>query len=314
MQNLITMNALGRMGRFGNQVFQYMFLRVYAKRYGLTYQCPRWIGQLLCGHDDPLVSESLPTYHEVLKPPLLSPAALTETLPPEGDEVRGHDYCGYAQPHVSYYRPDREFIRDLFQLNPKQSRLDAGVTALRQRGATVIGLHMRRGDTGRYIFYLTPNQWYLDWLAKNWSRFDNPVLFIASEENRDAAAFAEYNPVTSADLLDLSIEPYRRYNYLECELNTPTPVSMDWLPDWYFLTQCNVLAIGNSTFSFSAAMMARNLRECWRSRLSTQTFERIDPWDALPIVREDLRDWPNIPGTSYDNNPKWIGGEVAGRD
>jgi hypothetical protein len=308
------MSCLGRQGRFGNQVFQYAFLRTYAKRYGLAYQCPRWIGQQLFGHNDPLLADTLPTYHERRIPYKYPEAALSETLPPDGDEVRGHDYLGYAQPHTRYYRPDREFIRGLFQLAPeKRQRLDGAFSRLRQLGKTIIGLHMRRGDTGRFIFYLTPNQWYLDWLAEHWPRFDRPVLFVASEDPTDVAAFSEYSPITSADLLPLSAEPYGVYNYLLPDLNSPTPVSMDWFPDWYFLMQCNVLAIGNSTFSFTVAMMVDPLQECWRSRLSTQSFEQIDPWDSLPIVREDLRDYPGIPGTWYDANPKWIGGEIQGR-
>jgi len=312
MNNLITMSCLGKMGRWGNQVFQYIFLRAYAKRYGLEYQCPRWIGQQLFGHNDPLLSETLPTYHE-RRQQSRHPGGLNECYPPEGDEVRGHDFLGYAQPNTQYYAPDKEFIQGLFQLDPAHELCGEPLAKLRRRGRTIIGLHMRRGDTGRFIFYLTPNEWYLRWLDENWARFDNPVLFIASEDPDDAKDFAQYGPVTSANLLSLDTKPYGIYNYLLPDMNSPTPTKMDWFPDWYFLTQCDVLAIGNSTFGFTAAMMARGLQECWRSRLSTQAFERIDPWDCLPLVREDLRDFPGIPGTWYDDNPNWIGGEVAGR-
>ncbi len=251
--NLITMSCLGRMGRWGNQAFQYIFLRTYAQRYGLDYQCPRWIGQQLFGHEDPPITVNLPTYHE-RREQSMHPGSLNEAYPPEGDEARGHDFLGYAQPHTRYFRPDKKFIQDLFWLSPG--------TWFKRRGGTVIGLHMRRGDTGRLIFYLTPNEWYLRWLEENWSRFKDPVLFIASEDPDDAKDFAQYNPVTSADLLRLDAKPYGIYNYLQPDLSDPTPTKMDWFHDWCILTQCNVMAIGKSSFGSTAAMMQRVLHEC----------------------------------------------------
>lgn len=312
--NLITMQNLGRKGRFGNALFQYIFIRTYAKRYGLDYEVPRWIGQQLFGHKDPLLAHELPPYHEKRAPTKYPEGPLAETFPPKGDEVRGHDFNGYAQFHTGYYREDRAFIRNLFRPVPSiYNTLALLCRKLPWDDQTVIGLQLRRGDTGRFIFYLTPNEWYLTWLREHWSRFTNPVLFIASEDPIDAEAFAEYRPVVSTEMLPLSAEPYPVYNYLISELNSPTPTSMDWFPDWYFLSQCRVLLIGNSTFGFTAAMMNPQLKECWRSKLSTQSFERIEPWNAAPITREDLRDHPGIPGTYYVTNPKWIGGEVIGR-
>lgn len=318
MPNLITMRCLGRQGRWGNQIFEYAFLRSYAHRYGLYYQCDRWVGQRLLGCSDPPIREQLPIYRETIESKL--PAHLEQlnlTFPPSGDEVRGHDFRGYAQFHTSYYNQDQRFIRDLFTLSPVVAeRIQPPVADLRSRGRVVIGLHMRRGDTGRLIFYLTPNQWYLEWLEKHWEGYDDPILFIASETPEDKEAFAEYHPVTSADLLSLSDDPYRVYNYLKPDLTDPTPTSMDWFPDWYLLTQCDVLVFGNSTFSFTAAMMNQNLQNgsAWRSRLSTQTFEVIDPWNEWPMVREDIRDYPGVADTWYDQNPKWKGGETQGRD
>jgi len=141
-----------------------------------------------------------------------------------------------------------------------------------------------------------------------------PVLFIASERPADKEAFAEYDPMASSDLLKLHPQPYRIYNYLKYDLNHPTPVSMDWFPDWYILTQCDILLFGNSTFSYTAAMMGNNLSEAWRSKLSLQGFQQINPWNDWPLVREDLRNYPGIADTWYDRNPAWKGGEVHGRD
>ncbi len=313
MSNLITMRELGLAGRWGNQVFQYAFLRTYARRHGLAYQTGQWIGQALMGHADPPIVEELPAFVERRDARFLcdSQDAIIETLPhmgpsypPEGDEVRGHDMRGYCQFHTSYYAPDKEFIRGLFV--PTESirrRMEPAADRLRGRGKRTIGLHLRRGDTGRFIYYLTPNQWYLRWLEEHWQ--DGDTLFVASEEPGDRAAFAKYNPVMSSDLLELSDDPYDFYNYLSYDLRNPTPIAMDWFPDWYLLNQCDVLVFGNSTFSYTAAMFNPNLQSAWRSMLSTQRFAAIDPWNDWPLVREDIRNYPGVADTWYDRNPKW---------
>jgi len=53
MPDLITMSKFGRFGRFGNQIFEYMFLKTYAKKHGLEVQIPPWVGNYLFGTDDP---------------------------------------------------------------------------------------------------------------------------------------------------------------------------------------------------------------------------------------------------------------------
>lgn len=316
--SMIMMSRLGRMGRWGNQVFQYMFLRTYARRYNLDYCCPPWEGQRLFGLcDPPMHDPPLPQYNEQWDKNINHSSdtayqdAWSGADPPKDRAVVSRDYSGYCQFHTSYYVEDRSFIRKLFTPTTEvQERMQPVLNELRGRGKTIIGLHMRRGDTGRAVFYLTPNQWYRNWLQENWKRFDNPVLFIASENLEDAEEFKNYNPVRATNLLELKASRYALYNYLQCDLSDPTPEAMDWFPDWYLLSNCDVLVFGESTFSFSAAMLNPNLQEAWRSRLSLQRFEQVDPWNADPLCREHLDDYPGIPGTFYANNPKWEGGEV----
>lgn len=301
----ITMRRLGRMGRWGNQVFQYMFLRTYARRYSLDYQAPHWEGQRLFGlNDPPLGRYPLPRYFEEYDESVGHSnirnyqEAWRFPIAPNGKEVVGYDYHGYCQFHTSYYAPTQQFLWDVFTpLEKLQKKMVPALQKLRQKGQTIVGLHLRRGDTGRAIFYLTPNSWYRNWLEENWSRLDNPVLFVASEEPSDVESFGDFNPVSSPELLELSSSRYALYNYLRQDLKRPTPQSMDWFPDWYLLTQCNVLLFGESTFSFSAAMMNRQVQECWQSKLSTQQFHLINPWNAHPLVKEHLEDYPDIPGT-----------------
>jgi hypothetical protein len=59
ISQFLTMSSLGRLGRFGNQIFQYAFLRICANESGARVECPPWIGQKLFGHADAPISRCL---------------------------------------------------------------------------------------------------------------------------------------------------------------------------------------------------------------------------------------------------------------
>lgn len=302
MQRYITMSRFGRSyGRWSNQLLQYAFLQCYARQHNLAVQLPPWVGNELLGVRDWPVTVRLPPINEQRE------KGSSQGIPPTGDELVGYDFHGQAQYHTSYYRPHREFIRGLWRPTVALCRrMLRAELLLSELGQTRIGIHLRRGDYGRLIFYITPVQWYLAWLKVNWPRFDNPVLFVASEDRALVDEFREYNPQTAESLgVDLKTEPLPTYPYLPRDLREAKPHLLDFFPDWHLLAQCDVLVMGNSTFAFTAAMVARHLQECWRSRLSTQQFEQIDPWDSLPLLREDLRDYPRILGTFLTQNPMW---------
>ena len=177
---------------------------------------------------------------------------------------------------------------------------------LRNMGYDVVGIHIRAGDYGRLIHYFTPVQWYRNWLAAIWPLLDRPVLFIAAEDRAQVEAFSDYNPRTPESLgIDLNSTPLEDFSYQQYDKDNPQPHTMDFLPDWYLLTQCHYLGIGNSTFSFTAAMLADELVQCWRSRLPLYGFEPIDPWNATPLTYEMVDQFRHLPGVGVDKNPQW---------
>ena len=299
--NHVTMSLLGRYGRFGNQLFQYGALWLYARKHGLTLQTSPWVGEYLFGIEPSPVTVRLPPYNEGCGTPE-KPCV----DPPAGRILCGHDYRGYAQYHTSYFEPHRRWLRELFRpIGDIQVRFDRPLRELRRRGKTIIGLHLRRGDYGRLEFYITPTSWYLDWLRKEWDTFDDPVLFIATESPELVKEFAQYNPVTAPDLgVDLQTEPLPSYRYLRHDIENPTPWQMDFFPDWYFLTQCEIMLIPNSSFSFTAAMFSDTIRQVFRSHLPTQEFVSIDPWDEAPLTYDQAEDW-HVPGVCLDDTAYW---------
>lgn len=267
---VVTMSCLGRIGRFGNQFFQYTFLRHYARRHGLAVQTPAWIGQELFGCADPPIARSLPVIYE---PGWDVQSALMTRPHPAMQNV---DLWGYFLLPTSFYAPERDWLRGLFRpVGERAETVQAAAAGLRARGKTVIALHVRLGDKyadGRFVF--TPLTAYADWLRERWAGWPSPVLFIASDDPSVAGEFAEFQPVLAGDLGSTDPEFYL---------------------DFFLLTQADVLLISNSTFSFAAAMLNERATQFVRPVPELGELVDFDPWDAEPL----LRDKPNSPRDYY---------------
>lgn len=298
MTHYVSMKHLGKHGRWANSLFQYMWLQVFARQHGLTVQTAPWAGEQLFDIEPSPVTVELPPWVEPLKP-------TGEPYGPPGAEAIEKDWRFYGQYHTSFHRPYRDFIRQLLQPTEAVcSRLKSAVTKFDGRGRTRIGIHLRRGDYGRLIHYITPVQWYLDWLEEHWSTLDDPVLFVASEDRALVDEFADYNPQTTESLgINLRTKPLPTYTYLDCDLENPQAHLLDFFPDWYLLTQCEYLLIPNSTFSFASAMLSERLEHCWRSDLPTQRFHEIDIWNTTPLTYNMSEDYKHIPGVWLEHNP-----------
>lgn len=298
--NKLSMRELGRWGRAGNQFFQYSFLRTYAKRFNLELQLPPWVGNQLFGATEPPIIERLKPWTEKgrgLKPP----------YPPQEGVLVNRDYRGYAQYHTSYFAPEKEWLTNLFQpASEILARIEPAGRQLRTSGSTVIGIHLRRGDYGQSIFPIIPVSWYLSWLDQNISNYPSPVLFIATEDPTLRAGFVKYFTQTAETLgINLQSQPMGDCTYLDYDLKHKDTRALDWYPDFYLLSQCDVILGPSSTFSFFAAILAPSLQEYWRASLAAESFERVDPWNGWPILREHVRDYPHLQGVSLQSNPYW---------
>jgi FkbM family methyltransferase len=260
---LVAMSSLGSNGRFGNQIFQYAFLRIHARQHHLSYQAPPWIGQQLFGHQDPPVTCRMPLFRET------SNNIDQAVIPNSRESFRHHDLWGYFQYHTSFYAPYKEFFRSLFEPLPAlKNALEVAHDRLRSLGKTVVGLHLRRGDYGAGYFFVAPTKWYLDWLDIIWPTLEEPVLFIASDEPDSVLAeFSAYRPVTCRNL-GISFEGATCY------------------PDFYLLSRCDHCAISNSSFSFAACMLNRRGTGFYRPTVSLQRLVPFDPWDSEVLLRD----------------------------
>jgi hypothetical protein len=289
---VLTMSSLGKFGRFGNQLFQYAFLRICAAKSGARTECPPWIGQILFGHQDETISRRLPPaierkdslenlfdvipefipYIEKLaeaKSSLVGKEALESGL-------TNVDLWGFFQFHTRYFKPHQQYFRSLFQpTNALKPALEEGLNTLRSKGKTIVGIHIRRSDyltEPRMGFTLVfPPQWYCEWLESIWDDLDNPVLFLCSDDlDSIVAGFDQFSPVTTADL------------------NIQLPAGMqdiDFYIDFFMLSQCDVVCSSNSNFSFVACMLNQRAEMFVRPHWDfSSRFIRFDPWDSAPLL------------------------------
>ena len=141
--------------------------------------------------------------------------------------------------------------------------LDEALARLRAGGKTLVAIHLRRGDfSGGATFWPAPEAWYLRWLKEVWSTLANPVLYVATDDPKNVLPqFAAYQPLTTGDL-NMMVNGAEYYS------------------DFYVLSQCDVLGISNSTFSFAAAMMNTTATLFVRPEPVAERMIEFDPWTS----------------------------------
>ncbi len=270
---IVTMSTIGENGRFANQIFQYAFLKIYAKNHNLRIATSSWIGQTLFGLHDPDIR------HEAYQFPIVtdldnSDEEMAIALLPNSDPLYLNvDFVGYFQYHTKYYSAYKDLWRSLFQPIPEiASQMELALDRLRSFGKTIVGIHLRRGDYGHGIFFNAPTQWYRDWLEGFWDTLEDPVLFIASDDIDNVIGdFIDYMPITSHDLeIDMQLA--------------------DFYTDFYLLSHCDAMAISNSSFSFAACMLNEVSKFFFRPHLLSQKLIPFDPWNSEVLLKHKVED------------------------
>ena len=114
---------------------------------------------------------------------------------------------------------------------------------------------------------MAPTAWYLEALADLWPHLHHPWLYIASDEPAKVLPdFARFAPASAADLgVDLG--------------------AAGLFGDFHALTQADVLAISNSSFSFAAAMLNRRGTIFLRPDADLEKLIPFAPWNSEVLLR-----------------------------
>jgi hypothetical protein len=260
---MLTMALLGRHGRFGNQLFQYGFLRLYCQEHGLRYQVPEWIGQKLFGLRDEPITTILP-FRPDIEGGLFPPFSGTPGDPP----TINVDTIGSFEYTTARYAHHRALFRSFYQPIPALLDLVHPYSAaLRAQHATLVAVHIRQGDAGVQN-RLANIEIYRAELRKLWPTLSDPILFIATDGDRNAvrAFFEEFR---QTPLIPAPVLPFEGANFY---------------PDFYLLTQADVLLVSNSTFSYSASMLNTRAKRFIRPDAAGTTLYDFDPWNDLPLL------------------------------
>jgi len=291
---VLSMSSLGQAGRFGNQLFEYAFLRICAKKSGAKVECPPWIGQVLFGHNDRPISQRLPPGVERR----YKGEHLFDDIPefiPYLEKLAGAKSCrvgveslenglinvdlwGYFQVPTQFLRPEQDYFCTLFQpVSDLKSALEDGLNLLRSKGKTIIGIHVRRGDFITVpmpgFTLVVPSKWWCDWLEEIWDELENPVLFLCSDElDNIIHDFEKFSPVTSRDL---NVKLPERFKDLNIEFYI----------DFFMLSNCDIVGTSNSIFSFVACMLNERGKKFVRPHWDFSTkFTDFDPWNSEPLL------------------------------
>ena len=279
---VIAMSSLDKKGRFANQLFKYLFMRILARQHGAVLQVSDWAGAQLYGLDEPMPLRTLVQYDES-RPRSCRRASLRRTAPErmlagEG-EVADADFQGYFQFDARHYAPHQKFAREVFTLTPQlQARVDRALAKLREAASEgereVIAVHLRRGDYGRGYFFRTPCAWYEQWLATLCADHGldpaRVVVYLASEDpERYRGRFKPFRTATARDVSDM-------------------PPALDWLLDFEVMRAADRLAIANSSFSFMAAFLNPRITRAMRPSIERMGLVEFDPRDGAILDRKRL--------------------------
>ena len=250
----VQMRSLGQNGRFGNQLLQYGFARLYAQQHDLVAEFPDWIGRDIFDFDDAFPSAKFPTVNE-------ADADLFGSLQGRTGQIfAGRDIEGYFCGNTKEWSGWRSQFCTLFAPGQKvRGILGQALDNLRSRGDTIVAIHLRQGNYGFGRFWVAPTGWYLAWLRTIWSSLERPILYIASDVEWPQADFADFSPWSAA------------------RLGVDIP-GADFLVDHHILRHANHLAISNSSFSFTAAMLNAHAGSFLRPDPTLQELVAFDPW------------------------------------
>src|SRR5262249_2121259 len=177
----VTMSNLLDGAGFGNQLWRYTCVKLYALRHGLTPAVPAWQGNQLFGLQD-ASSEGF-DFPRISYPGF---AKNDRELWDRDNPPFDMDLDGYFQEIPECWRKHRDLLRNMFQLSHRHlEAMDAWRDTVTDHGRrTLVAVSVRRGDYYRLQtqiapwFRLVPEQWYLDWLRTIWPSLRDPMLFV----------------------------------------------------------------------------------------------------------------------------------------
>jgi hypothetical protein len=307
-KTIFTMPSFARHGRWGNMVFQYVFIRILALNNEGQIQLYRkgnYLGKRMDLYEDMAQIEHIQTKSKTI---LLDNYGIFPTLSnyiPEHfwramyvSNVRLQDcfilrnYERAVNKTLALKNEPSIEVEGVFMINPKfyeKSHKQYILNNLFQPCAefknlinkcvenlgnekTVIGIHIRRGD-------------YLQNPLGNFAQYPISTKYILQWLNANFQLLE--NPVIYVCSDDQNA--YKEIESAGYEVFTTSKIcgegeinNYEQL-DWELLRRSHILLTSNSSFSFSTAFLSKKNPACYRFSIEQQSFVLFDPWDSEPL-------------------------------
>lgn len=270
---MISFSKLGNYGRLGNQLFQYAFLRLTAKRLMTKFHCPSWDGEGIFLLDDADVRIEKPT--GVSKS--FNAGIATGFFPEHFLIEDGTDIEGYFQSERFY--PDHQEIRSWYRFKPgivNHVTQKYDISIIHNSLSLSLRIDSDYGDTREY-----------------WP------LYPLSYYQRAIEALGHTGPiVVFADNPQLA----RRFFAPMANRNLTFVEGLDGPQQLYLMTQCGGNVITNSTFAWWGA---------WLNQRPGRVVVAPSHWcrPGVPNPPADIlaADWRRVRGTVpvWDHFQTW---------
>jgi hypothetical protein len=166
---VISFKKLGQLGRLGNQLFQYAFLRTTAERLGVKFYCPEWLGDRIFQLNDG--------------------SERTRECGPVNKEYKEGNNCGFVKSALrikdgteilGYFQSFRYF--DRAKVGRWYTFKDDAIASIRTKYPHIdftesTGIHLRFGDMKNLVKYMILSKEYYIRALSRTARHKNIVVF-----------------------------------------------------------------------------------------------------------------------------------------
>jgi|Laugresbdmm110dd_1035094.scaffolds.fasta_scaffold35490_2 hypothetical protein len=262
-------------GRFGNQLFKYLFLKWAQKNMGLLVNLDQWPGDdyfNLPTERNSTISDTKFISHQEYSHLYNPHKILLELHELATTGCKVVDLYGYFQFHTSHYQEEKDFIYNLFKPNDMSIKFISNVKEIID--AKITAIHIRRGD------YETYNNHPFFW-ASNLEK-----ILIQLIEQQPNLLFENILYVSSDDL-NYCKKILNKYaiNYISNNTFSHLDSERDKLfVDFLLMCNANSLIISNSSLSFFAAMLNNNSEIFLRPSPDQISLVNFDPWNSNVLL------------------------------
>jgi len=218
---IVQCSQLGNFGRFGNQLFQYVFARSYAEKYDAVLEIPEWIGEKVFKN----------VTHRRLAHNL--PKTKIDDIPWGAVNI---DLFGYFQTKKCFDILSRNKIKDWLILNDNLLKCS---NAYKKE----VVAHLRRGDYATNmsnIYCVVSEASYIN-ACKQFGIDFEQITWLSEE-----------NPTVNHQMTDISYRETKNSMYGQ---GTYDDKGISFLPDFLTMVNAKILLRSNSSFSFWAGFL-----------------------------------------------------------